>query len=111
MADDFDSAVQQVAREKNGQAVTPDLFWSIVLALDKDSNARHRETLAMLTDHISGDKFRRLVVLIVGGISLLLFSIAGLEFAHQEQTAGILSLALPVVVVFGGWFISRARKE
>jgi hypothetical protein len=51
----FDSAVTAVARKRNGDAVTPDLFWDIALALDTDAKARHKRVMALLEDHVAAD--------------------------------------------------------
>ena len=69
----FDSEVQKVATEKNGGAVTKELFWGITVALGKDvtsliekvdaSNAagelRHASTLRMLEAHEADDVIHR----------------------------------------------------
>jgi len=58
----FESEVQKVAREKNGGAVTAELFWDITVALGKDlkavdaaGQARHLETLGLLAAHTESD--------------------------------------------------------
>lgn len=48
MNDCFDSAVQRIAREKNGDRLSKEVFWDIVVALDIDSRRRHEELLAGL---------------------------------------------------------------
>jgi hypothetical protein len=62
----FDSAVQKVAREKNGDGVTLDLFWDITVALGTDIEAinaqgqeRHDETLELLSAHVAEDEEAR----------------------------------------------------
>jgi hypothetical protein len=59
----FDSAVTAVARKRNGDAVTPELFWDVVLALDVDSKRReegdierHREMTDLLEGHITAEQ-------------------------------------------------------
>lgn len=65
MSDGFDSAVQKIATEKNGGAVTKELFWDIVVALSEDirradekGETRHRETFSLLTEHVRADAER-----------------------------------------------------
>jgi hypothetical protein len=55
----FESQVQGVAREKNGGTVDKKMFWDIVVALDQDSESRHRETLQILQQQaLENEKIR-----------------------------------------------------
>ena len=51
MSEEFDSAVQNVARAKDGDPLDAKLFWDIVIALDTDGTRRHEETIALLKEH------------------------------------------------------------
>jgi hypothetical protein len=54
----FETAVQKVARTKNGDPLDADLFWDLIVALDQDSEKRHRETLDLLDRHVKDDTRR-----------------------------------------------------
>ena len=50
MIGEFDSAVQRVAAKRDGNGVTPELFWEIVIALSHDIQNSHRETMQAISE-------------------------------------------------------------
>ena len=61
----YQSAVAKIAREKNGGAVTAELFWDITVALGQDlvkvderGEKRHQATVEMMGKHVGEDDRR-----------------------------------------------------
>jgi hypothetical protein len=110
VTDAFESAVQRVAREKNGGPVDASLFWEIVLAQQADNEREHHEIKVLLGDHVRADAQRRVLGVIVAGFALILAAFAAFEWYDQEHAAAIASLMLTVAIVLGGWYMASRRK-